>query len=632
MCGINGHAASGGSSSSLLAVEAMNRALRHRGPDDGGAVGLGFAAIGMRRLSIVDIAHGRQPMESADGRFALVYNGEIYDCDRMRGDLASRGAMFRTRCDTEVLLHALRMDGERALRRLNGMFAFALADRAERTLFLARDPIGIKPLYYYSSDAGELVFSSELTSLLAHPLVPRTLDQRSLAMLMHDRYVADPWTMLAGVRQLPPGHSLSWKDGRVDVRRYDSIELDPCPMDENDARALLTDILRETVRSQLVADVPVGVFLSGGIDSSTVAAFASQVSRERVKSFSVGFSDPAYDESELARDVARHLGTEHHEVRIDNARFDVATLDMILDHVGQPLGDTSCIPTYAVSKLAAEHVKVVLSGDGGDEMFGGYDHMFWAARVRRIGARTPAFVRRLGHAVLAGFAPVAPARLAERTRRARKGLALTFHEPDEQLRRLRSLWSVDEIEALLGTGVELRPETEPDHAALLRLPPEQYAMQMLARTFLPGAILPKVDRMSMAASLEVRVPLLDRRVVELARTLPLDLKIRGRTGKHLLREVGRPFLPAAVYSHTKQGFSLPLHAWLNEPFWELVDGLTSPASKCASLFDRRELAHVIAEGRNAGARSGVVSESSAATRAWIIAMLGRWMERFGVSV
>lgn len=637
MCGINGHASRSfephavALDGALLAVENMNRALRHRGPDDGGVLDVGFAAIGMRRLSVVDVVRGRQPMQTSDGHHALVYNGEIYDYDGLRSDLEARGARFHTRSDTEVLLQALAADGEGALPRLNGMFAFAFADRRTRTLTLARDTVGIKPLYYTQTVSGDLIFSSELTSLLAHPLVPRRLDRRSLAMLLHDRYVADPWTLLDGVHQLQPGHVLRWKDGIVRVAEYARLEMSPEPMDEDEARAELVRRLDAAVRSQLVADVPVGVFLSGGIDSSTVAAFAARAATERVKSFSVGFSRPDHDESALARHVAAHLGLDHHEVRIEDARFDEAQLDTILDHVGQPLGDTSCIPTLVVSELAARHVKVVLSGDGGDEFFGGYDHMFWAARVRRMRDRAPDFVRRIGHAVLSGVAPFAPQAVAEPARRARKGLELTFHEPAQQFRRLRALWSTDELRVLLGGDVELRPECAPDDSALERLEPEEYAMLSLARTFLPGAILPKVDRMSMAASLEVRVPLLDKRIVEFACRLPLDLKIRGRTGKHLLREAGRPLLPAAVYTHRKQGFSLPIAAWLNDQFYDLVDDLYAPGSPAALLFDRKALDRAIDDGRHPGSNGPQVSGSAAATRVWVLAMVARWMQRFGVS-
>ncbi len=634
MCGINGFVFARPPSqelSSAALTERMNRALEHRGPDDGGVASVDFGALGMRRLAIVDVPQGRQPMASPDGHLTLVFNGELYDFQAERRALEERGLAFRTRSDTEVLLNAWRADGTACLQRLNGMFAFALVDRRERTLFAARDPLGIKPLYYWSGPQGDLVLSSELGSLLAHPTVPRRLDRRSLEMLLVDRYVADPWTLLEGVHQLPPGHFLRWRDGECIVRRYRDVAFEPEHADPQEALERLRQLLDETVRSQLVADVPVGLFLSGGIDSSTVAAFATRARRgERLKTFSVGFPGSAWDESSLAREVAQHLGTEHHEVQMEQRGFELGVLDHVLDHVGQPLGDTSCIPTYVLSRLAAEHVKVVLSGDGGDEFFGGYDHMFWAGRVRRVSERTPRFARRLGKALLDTLTPLTPPALATGVRRARKGLELSLFERDQQFRRLRALFGPDELEGLCAhrdAGRELRPDCAAQPGALS---PEEEVMAVLARTFMPGAILTKVDRMSMAAGLEVRVPLLDLRIVDFARRLPLGLKVRGGTGKLLLREAARPLLPASVYRHRKQGFSIPLFGWLNDEFWELLDDLYAPRSPAAELFNPLALRATLERGREAARGTSVASETNSITRVWVLALLARWMDRFGV--
>jgi len=636
MCGINGYAYRRGHEGDTSIALAMNAALLHRGPDEGGAVDAGMAALAMRRLSIVDVRDGHQPMRSDDGRFTIVYNGEIYDCGALREELRAAGHGFHTRSDTEVILHAFMQRGLRSLPLFNGMFAFAIGDRSEGSLVLARDPLGIKPLYWWSGPSGELVFSSELRSLLAHPSVPRKLDRRSLEMLLVDRYVADPWTMLEGVKQLPPGHWLRWKDGRIEIGAYHELELRPEPMDEADALHELRERLDATIRSQLVADVPVGVFLSGGIDSSTVAAFAARAVREkgeRLKSFSIGFDDPEFDESSLAREVASHLGTEHRELRLQAGEFELATLDRVLDHVGQPLGDTSCIPTLAVSELAAREVKVALSGDGGDELFGGYEHMFWAARMRFLTDTTPAPLRRAGSAVLARVAPMAHGAMATRLRRARKGLELSLHAPLEQFRLSRALWQPHELRDLCAhahAGALLRRDIDLDPDVVERLEPEELVMLVLARTFMPGAILPKVDRMSMAASLEVRPPLLDRRIVEFALRLPLEHKIRGRTGKYLLREAGRELLPAAVYQHRKQGFALPLHRWFNAEFWELLETWYAPGTPAAGLFRETELRRVLDAARHAGRDASVISTGNASTRAWMLASLARWMQRYGV--
>jgi asparagine synthase (glutamine-hydrolysing) len=517
------------------------------------------------------------------------------------------------------------------------MFAFAIADRRDGSVVLARDPLGIKPLFYWLGPRGELVFSSELRSLLAHPDVPRKLDHRSLEMLLVDRYIADPWTLLEGVKQLQPGHWLKWRDGKIEIGAYHKLEMKPGTMPEAEALAELRSRLDSTIRSQMVADVPVGVFLSGGIDSSTVAAFAARASREsgsRLQSFSIGFDDPRYDESALAREVARHLGTEHHELRISAGEFAPALLDTILDHVGQPLGDTSCIPTLAVCQLAARHVKVALSGDGGDELFGGYDHMFWAARMRFWSETTPAPLRRVGSAVLARVSPLLQGELKERARRARKGLDLSMHSPLEQFRRSRALWQPEELSRLCThphAGALLRRDVDLEPEVIERLEPEELVMLVLLRGFMPGAILPKVDRMSMAASLEVRPPLLDPRVVEFALRLPLDHKIHGKTGKYLLREAGRDLLPECVYSHRKQGFSLPLHRWFNDEFWQLLEALYAPGTPAAGLFRESELRRTLEQARSLSQEGSGLSEGNVANRAWMLASLGRWMQRYGVA-
>ena len=632
MCGINGIIRREGRVDARV-VEEMNAALLHRGPDEGGVVDLGHACLGMRRLAIVDIAGGHQPMHSAGGRHSLVYNGELYDHDELRARLTRAGGRFRTSSDTEALLESWAARGEACLDDLNGMFAFAVYDRESRGLTLVRDPLGIKPLYYWHAPDGELVFSSELRSLLAHPRVPRVLDRRSLAMLLMDRCVADPWTMFEGVRQLPPGHLLRWQDGEIAVERYWQHQITPEAIGEGAAREELRERLDAAVRSQLVADVPVGVFLSGGIDSSTVAALAANATDGELHSFNVGFASPEFDESQIARETARHLGTTHHELRVEDAGFDLAILDEIVDHVGQPLGDLSCIPTLLLSRFAREHVKVVLSGDGGDELFGGYDHIGWSARVQRVRSSTPALVRRLGSAVLAGVAPVARGGAVARTRRARKGLELSFCEPIEQLRRILGLWEPSEAAALLAErDVESRPWFGGDERTLEGLAPEELAMAVLAQTYMPASILTKVDRMSLAASLEVRVPLLDRRVVEFAQRCPLDLKLRGREGKYLLREAGRDLLPDAVYSHPKRGFGLPIHEWFNAEFWDLLEGLYAPNGPAGQLFDDAHVARTIREGRDAHSAGALRSAQNVSSRVWLLAQIGRWIERFEVQL
>lgn len=634
MCGIVGFTHAPGSPDPRRTVGAMLDAASHRGPDADGVAELGFATLGHRRLSIVDLADGQQPMTSASGTSTLVYNGEIYDCDGHRDALRARGVHPRTNSDTEVLLELWDATGEACLRELDGMFAFAVADARRRELVLVRDALGIKPLYYFVTATGELVFASELAALLAHPDVPRRVDRASLPALLVDRAVPDPWTLLEGVRQLPPGHRLTWRAGQVEVRRWWRFELAPEPRSEADALEQLETELDRAVRSQLCADVPVGVFLSGGIDSSTVAAYAAAAVDRPLASFSVGFADPAYDESALAREVAAHLGTEHHELRIEHGTFDPAVLDRIVDHVGQPLADLSCIPTLALADFAREHVTVCLSGDGGDELFCGYDHLQWAARVERVAASAPRSLRRAGAIALAGVAPLAPTSgLARTARRIRKGVELSLFSEDERMRRMMGLWTPEECDALLAERAPLaeRPWLLEDVELSPSLRPEERAMAALAQTYLPAAILRKVDRMSMAASLEVRPPLLSKRIVELALRLPLELKLQGRTGKLLLRRAGEARLPGQVYTHRKQGFSIPMRGWMTDEFWDLLFDAYAPGSPAAELFEPGALQATLRELRGATSEGSRTSVQSAAARAWCLAMLARWMERMEVA-
>jgi asparagine synthase (glutamine-hydrolysing) len=632
VCGINGFTyaarAAADDEGELALVRAMNDALIHRGPDDGGEITHGRAILGMRRLSIVDVEHGHQPMRSADGRFAIVYNGELYDYREARVTLEKRGVALATQSDTEVVLQSYALHGLSCLDSFNGMFAFAIADADDGSLLLVRDQIGIKPLYYYHAADGTLVFSSELGALLRHPGVPRRLDHESLAMLLVDRYVADPYTLFDGVRELPPGHWLRWNDGKVDVRSYYHFEPAPVQRDEAGALEELRERLDAATRSQLVADVPVGAFLSGGIDSSTVVAFANRHDAAPLHTFSVGFAEKAYDESVVARAVASHLGTEHHQLHVEHNAFDRALLDRVVRHLGQPLEDVSCIPTLLVSDFAGRHVKVVMSGDGGDEFFGGYPYMFWAGRIARTRERVPRWIRRVGRGVLSAV-PGGGTGL----RRVHKALSLTEYDLPEMLRRLMAQWSPEELPSLLvEPPAELRPVLFRAVASDPALAPEERAMDYFAKTRLAGSYLRKVDRMSMAASLEVRVPLLDRRVFEYALTLPLSLKVRGGVGKYLLRKAGRPLLPDSVYSHPKQGFLPPMAQWFNDEFWRLIEGVCAPGGELARLFRPEALSGVIADGRNPYADQRRVSSDAAAARAWTLAQLGCWIEAFGVTI
>ncbi|MGH9891945.1 MAG: asparagine synthetase B family protein, partial [bacterium] len=484
---------------------------------------------------------------------------------------------------------------------------------------------------YYLSPTGVLVFSSELKSLVTHPDVPRQLDHASLAMLLVDRYVSAPWTMFKGVSELPPGTMLTWRDGAVSLRSYAPPPSSPSPRTEDEAVEMLDEILRNTVRSQLVADVPVGVFLSGGIDSSTVAAYAAEAN-PKVRTFSVGFASDAYDESGVARHIAQHLGTDHTEIRIPSQGFDEGMLHLVVDHVGQPLGDPSCIPTYLISRETSKHLKCVLSGDGGDEFFGGYKHIRWASQVRRVSTWPMPHMRQLAAGAVASVLRLPSLNDRDGLRRLAKGLEVSCLPAECQLRWVMSLWRPEEVGRLLKTRQTLRPSYETAFAQVSQsLSFEEEAMHILARTYLPGAILAKVDRMSMAASLEVRVPLLDDRVTAFAEAVSPPIKLRGAAGKHLLRRVGRDRLPRQIFSLPKRGFSIPLSDWFNEGFWARLEDLCAPGSQLSELFHRATLHETLSALRRKRGVGGV-SSSALATRSWLLAQLGVWLQRFRVAL
>lgn len=635
MCGINGILRTDISGTDEARVLRMNAALVHRGPDDGDVHRFDFGVVGMRRLSIVDIDGGHQPFHSSDGRWTIVFNGEVYDYKIKQRNLAARGYKFTSDSDTEVLLATLMLDGVKCLPVLNGMFAFAAVDHFERKVILARDRYGIKPLYYYFSPEGAFHFSSELSALVSNPDVPRRLDYESLKMLLVDRYVADPWTLYAGVHQLPPGCAIEWSENRIRQWRYycETNSSGVFKGDEADALSGLRDVLQTSISSQLVADVPVGVFLSGGVDSTTVAAFAAKERGSSLKTFTVAFPARLYDESAVARRVARHLGSDHTEVQVEDLPFREDYLVNVVRHVGQPLGDTSCIPTFMVCKEASQSLKAVLSGDGGDEFFGGYDHIRWAAMIARLTSlplkgNLADVLGWLEHR-LGGLSK----RLEVQLRRYRRGLAVAGASRQDQLRCVMSLWSSEQADSLLRPKCSARESYSQWYSVRRGEAVEEVIMRQLEHTYLPGAILTKVDRMSMANSLEVRVPLLDNRVTEFARALPLHYKLRGRLGKYLLREAGRQLLPKEIYARPKKGFTFPLKYWLKDDFWEALRDRCSAGSALAGLFDDAKLQETVSEAQQVlqGTRKSDVSEANLAARVWLLAQIGVWIEQFRVA-
>jgi asparagine synthase (glutamine-hydrolysing) len=541
---------------SAVVLEKMARALVHRGPDGGGVHRDGALGIGMRRLSIIDLDTGSQPIANEDGTVWVVFNGEIYNYRELRSELKGRGHRFATASDTEVIVHLWEDLGERCVERLRGMFALAVWDAPRRTLLLARDRLGIKPLYYAETPRG-VVFGSELKALLESPWIARNVDRHAAAVYLERGYVPDPLSILDGVSKLPPGHTMTVRDGRiVERRRYWSST----PFFESrtaapaEAEALLWERLTDAVRSHLVSDVPLGAFLSGGVDSTTVVAIMAKEMGAQVKTFSIGFREPGFDELPYAREVAQAFGTEHHELLVGPE--DLEVLDDVLAAFDEPFADSSAIPTYIVSRLARQHVTVALSGDGGDELFAGYERYLVDRRRRLIGmvgdSGLGAPLRRLSTALPPG------------TRGKNYLYNLSLPRMERYLDAV-SLFPARELDGLLerdGTnGVETSFNTALREGR--DLDPLSRLQDFDIQTYLPGDILTKLDRMSMAVSLEARVPLLDHPLVEFACGLPADLRMRGTETKYLLKRVLQGRVPDAVLTRPKQGFGVPLVVWFS---------------------------------------------------------------------
>lgn len=562
---------------SRAVVERMRDAIAHRGPDDAGAYVDDGVALGHRRLAIIDLSPaGHQPMSSHDGSLQLVFNGEIYNYVELRDELAARGHAFSSHTDSEVVLKLYQESGERCVERLRGMFAFAIWDRPRQTLFAARDRLGKKPLYYARVGDG-LAVASEIKALLRHPGVRSTPQLRALVHYLALQYVPSPLTAFEGVERLPPAHSLCWHGGRLTIRRYWRLEYTPKRASRDDeALEALESTLSEAVRIRLRSDVPVGVLLSGGVDSSLVAALAARHAT-RLKTFTIGFREAAYDERRHARRVAEHLGAEHHEVE---AHADlVKLLPRLVRQYDQPFADLAALPTLVLSEVTRRHVTVALNGDGGDETFAGYERYggapHWTAfqRLPRILRSRTLWVR------AASFANVLRSRSGRRVLRLQElGSESLEQHYARSMSHFNREWLAellsDELRGLAERWDAWEPLREAFAEARRRgLGPLDTLLSVDTATYLPDCLLVKVDVASMAHGLEVRSPLLDHEVVELAAALPETVKGRGRKTKLLLKKLARRHLPVAVVDRPKAGFGVPLAAWLRTELREMLRDL-----------------------------------------------------------
>ena len=623
MCGIAGHV--GPTARELL--PAMLGLLKHRGPDDSGIHAAGDVGLGMTRLAIIDLVTGRQPMSDATGRYWIVFNGEIYNFRQLRAELEAGGRRFRTRSDTEVILHAYAVYGEACVERLAGMFAFAIWDDAERRLFVARDRLGKKPLYYWHR--GRLfLFASEPKALLCHPAVARGLDWPAFHHYLAFGYTPATRSIFEEIRKLPPAHTATLVDAQLTQRRYWQLPPSITPpgprVTREESAAAVRAGLREAVRLRLESDVPLGVFLSGGVDSSAVVASMREVTSGRIATFSVGFGGaaPTYDELPYARLVARRFETEHHEEILEP---DVqAILPEIVRGFDEPFADSSAIPTYVVAQATARHVKVALSGIGGDETFGGYPR-YLGLRVSALHARLPHWLRHASR-LLAARLPDSPSsrNWADWARRftaepdAAPGdryIGWTRFFGDAQLATL----TTPALAAHLGPNVDelqQRAFTTGGHGD-----PVDGAFRVDLAAYLPDDLLTMADRMSMANSLEVRAPFCDHRIIEQSLRLSPRAKMPGGRLKGLLKTAFGGVLPEEVLTHRKQGFMIPLGDWLRRDLRPALDDLLAPdCVRMRGLFDVDTVETMKSEHLS-GARTH-------ADRLWTLMMAEQWMREY----
>ena len=614
MCGIAGiFDVTGKRPVSRDLVTRMNDSQLHRGPDEFGfhfEPGLG---LGHRRLSIIDLSTGQQPLYNEDGSVVIVYNGEVYNYRELIPELSGLGHSFRTKSDTEVIVHAWEQWGEDCVQRLRGMFAFALWDRNRETLFLARDRLGVKPLHYASLGDGTLAFGSELKSLVLHPAFNREIEPRAVEDYLAYGYVPEPSSIFRQALKLPPGCTLSVKRGAAlpQPREYWDVPFKPgSALTLQAAQDELIERLREAVRIRLVSEVPLGAFLSGGVDSSAVVAMMAGCSTDPVNTCSISFGDPAFNEAAYARDVAERYRTRHFVERVDTDDFDL--LDTLAEIYDEPFADSSAIPTFRLCQLARKHVTVALSGDGGDENFAGYRRYRWHVYEERVRSALPPALRAPVFGLLgdiypkADWAPKALRAKSTLEALARNSVEGYFHSVsvmgDGQRQKLvsdsfrRDLQGYRAIE-VLRRHAERAPKGEP-------LSLVQY---LDMKTYLVGDILTKVDRASMAHSLEVREPLLDHPLMEWLSGLPPGLKLRGREGKYLFKRALEPYLPQEILYRPKMGFSVPLAGWFRGPLRQRVrDAVLGPVMTDSGYFNPRFLREMVDEHQS-GARDYSVS-------------------------
>jgi asparagine synthase (glutamine-hydrolysing) len=626
MCGIVGFVNNNHRTADTGILAAMNAAIVHRGPDDEGAVIDGYVALAMRRLAIIDIVGGHQPLISKRTGSSIVFNGEIYNYRELRSELEALGEKFETDSDTEVLLRLYDLKGADCLSKLRGMFAFAVWNPRDKTLFCARDRVGKKPFLYSHRPNGDFIFGSEFRALLAHPEISRDVDPAAIDEYLSFLCVPAPRTAFAEIRKLEPAHSLLWKDGEVTIERYWSPNFNrKIVISSEEAIEETTRLLREATRLRMISDVPLGAFLSGGVDSSTVVALMAGESESAVKTFSIGFDDSDYSELKYARMVASHVGAEYNEMIVRPDAMEV--LPTLVEHYGEPYADSSAIPTFYVSRETRRHVTVALNGDGGDESFAGYER-YSAMVAASLYRKVPATLRK---ALLEWPVSILPTSDVKRSRvrDIQRFLSAAGLDRGDRYLRWTSAFTSEEKSALYSDRFKNSIGGMTPVSVLNKwLDFEQGATGHLdsvlltdLMTYLPNDLLVKVDIASMANSLEARSPFLDHKVIEFAASLPEGIKMNGLSTKSLLKKVAANLVPSEAVYRRKMGFGVPVGRWLKNEMREFTkEVLLSDRSLNRGMFDADVVRRYVSEHLD--------NRKDHSFRLWTLLMLELWTSRF----
>ena len=624
MCGIAGFISkdkNAPTESRAALLDRMCRRIVHRGPDEQGTVVRDRAALGMRRLSIIDLKSGQQPIYDCTGNLAIVFNGEIYNFQDLKKDLERRGHKFKTNCDTETIVHAYEEFGAQCVQHLRGMFAFAIYDFRAETLFIARDRVGKKPLFYSLTEWGNFVFGSELKVLLEHGEISKKIDFAALDAYLTFGYVPEEFCIFEDVKKLEPGHFLIYKNGQIETEKYWDFDYKTTSEIKTEAEYIevLRGLIKEAVEIRLISEVPLGAFLSGGVDSSSIVGMMSQISEKPVKTFSIGFNEDSFNELKFARVAARHFNTEHHEFVVTPDLVEI--VDDLVRYFDEPFADSSALPTFMVSKMARDFVTVVLSGDGGDELFAGYTR--YVIDQRRGG------LEKLPQAIRQNFLQTISRRLPH----GAKGKNYLYNVSLDAVGRYidsishfgdlkkEALYSDDfrqNLDGGFGRGAEVFrsiAESISNEKAVDRL------LYLDSKTYLPSDILTKVDRMSMANSLEARVPLLDHKLIEFVQTIPAALKLKGAETKYIFKKAMEGIVPREILYREKQGFGVPINEWINAQLKDRIrETLLEKRSVERGFFEPKYVETLLSEHQ-----TGRRDHSHAV---WILWMLELWHRQF----